>query len=52
MPRTTIVTVLYNSADTIGPLLESLRPAHAAGAIDIVLVDNQSRGARELGARP
>ncbi|MCA9288892.1 MAG: glycosyltransferase family 2 protein [Phycisphaerales bacterium] len=45
MPRTTIVTVLYNSADTIGPLLESLRPAHAAGAIDIVLVDNQSRDA-------
>ena len=45
MPRTTVVTVLYNSADTIGPLLESLRPAHAAGAIDIVLVDNQSRDA-------
>lgn len=43
MPRTTVVTVTYNSAETIGPMLDALRPAHAAGLAEIVIVDNASR---------
>jgi len=43
MPRTTVVTVTYNSAGTIGPMLDALRPAHAAGLIQIVIIDNASR---------
>lgn len=45
MPRTTVVTVTYNSADTIGPMLDALRPAHAAGLVEIVIVDNASKDA-------
>jgi GT2 family glycosyltransferase len=43
MARTTVVTVTYNSQDTIGAMLEALRPARAAGVIEIVIVDNASR---------
>lgn len=45
MPRTTVVTVTYNSAQTIGPMLDSLRDAHRQGLLDIVVVDNASRDA-------
>lgn len=43
MARTTVVTVTYNSSQTIGPMLDALRPAVAAGLIQIVVVDNASR---------
>jgi len=52
MPRTTVVTVTYNSAETIGPMLESLRPAHAAGLVEIVIVDNASKDATLAALAP
>ncbi len=43
MARTTVVTVPYNSAETIGPMLDALRAAHASNLVEIVIVDNASR---------
>lgn len=46
-PRVLAVTVAYNSADTIGPFLDSLA---AAGSIDeVVVVDNDSAESATVG---
>lgn len=42
-PIATVVIVTYNSADTIAGALDSLTPAHEAGLIRCVVVDNVSR---------
>lgn len=43
MPRTTVVSVTFNSAETVGEMVDSLRPAIARGVVALVLVDNASR---------
>jgi GT2 family glycosyltransferase len=39
------VTVTYNSARTLPPMLEAARRCHAEGVLDVVFVDNGSRDA-------
>src|SRR5262249_51190755 len=41
-PRVTAILVTYRSAADVGAALDALKPAHAAGAIDVIVVDNRS----------
>lgn len=41
--KVTAVVVTYQSADTLGDLLSSARRCHAAGAMECVFVDNDSK---------
>jgi GT2 family glycosyltransferase len=51
-PRLSIVIVTWNSADTIGACLASVRASRMAGGVDIILFDNASAdGTAELVAR-
>jgi N-acetylglucosaminyl-diphospho-decaprenol L-rhamnosyltransferase len=43
LPKTTAVVVTYHSADTIGACLDGLKPAHHAGLLEAVVVDNDSQ---------
>ena len=42
-PRVTAVLVTYQSAETIGPALASLRPHFESGLLHAIVVDNASR---------
>jgi len=51
-PRVTVVLVTYQSAETIGPALASLRPQFESGVLRAIVVDNASRdGTLERAAR-